>query len=80
MFGKKQQAPTEAIPARNVRPGQIYVCSPSGGPTRRRGSTVIRTNYLQEGEGGKPTVYIETADKPGWTYCLDPDELVTVAA
>lgn len=66
------------LPARQIRKGHVYVSSPSGGPVRGGSSVVTRTNYLEKGEGGKPTVYIETADAPGWTYCLDPNEQVTV--
>lgn len=42
--------------------------------------TVTRASFAQDGEGGQPTVYIEMSDERGWTFCLDPDDKVTVVA
>lgn len=49
-------------------------------PPKHRGKwpTVIDATYLTDGEGGRPTVYIETSDSPGGHYCLRPDDQVTV--
>lgn len=71
----------ETLPACSIRTGHVYVSSPSGGPAELdhgHWPTVIRTNYLENGEGGKPTIYLETSEAPGWVYCLDPDEPVTI--
>lgn len=40
--------------------------------------TITNAEYRAKGEGGNPTVYIETSDAPGWDYCLAPDDQVTV--
>ncbi|MEV0994679.1 hypothetical protein [Nonomuraea sp. NPDC050202] len=71
-----RRLPTTDIPARDVRVGHIYMSS-SAGKARRPGSPVTRINYLED---GKPTVYIETADKPGWSYCLTHEEPVSILA
>lgn len=41
---------------------------------------VTRASFREDGEGGEPTVYIESSEMPGWTWCLDPDEVVKVVA
>lgn len=42
--------------------------------------TVAKASFLQNGEDGKPTVYLEMSDKRGWTHCLAPTDQVTVLA
>ena len=37
-------------------------------------------DYLADGEGGRPTVYVQSSEKPGWTWCLRPGEVVKVVA
>jgi len=46
--------------------------------TKGRWPTVIDADYVERGEGGEPTVYIETSEMPGWTFCLASDDQVTV--
>lgn len=46
--------------------------------TRGKWPTVTDAHYLEHGEGGQPTVYLELNDAPGWTYCLAPNDQVTV--
>lgn len=47
-------------------------------PINGRWPTVTKASYLENGEGGQPTVYLEMSDKRGWTHCLAPDDQVTV--
>jgi hypothetical protein len=47
-------------------------------PLRRRQPTVIDVSYLEDGEGGRPTVYIESSEMRGWTWCLTPTTPVVV--
>ncbi|MEV0382446.1 hypothetical protein [Nonomuraea sp. NPDC050643] len=80
---KASQEATTTLPARSVRVGHRYVSSPTGGRARQRNGSwpaVTKASFLQKGEDDQPTVYIETSDKPGWTYCLSPDEQVTVVS
>lgn len=70
----------DTVAARDVQKGDSYMSSPSGGDGAKRFGRlprVTRTNYLEHGEGGEPTVYLETSDGPG-VYCLYPDEPVNV--
>lgn len=46
--------------------------------TRGHWPTATRAEYRRDGEGGQPTVYLETSDAPGWVFCLRPDDQVTV--
>ena len=39
-----------------------------------------KVSFLEDGEGGHPTVYVESSEKPGWTWCLRPGEVVKVVA
>lgn len=41
---------------------------------------VTRAEYELVGEGGYPTVYVESSEMPGWTWCLRPNETVKVVA
>ena len=43
-----------------------------------RWPTVTKASFLENGEGGHPTVYLEMSDKRGWVHCLAPDDQVTV--
>jgi hypothetical protein len=71
---------TKDIPARDVEVGQQLAAVPDEHLRRRRGvwPTVTRQSFHEDGEGGQPTAYIETHEMPGYTWCLYPDELVTV--
>ena len=40
--------------------------------------TATDAEYVERGEGGQPTVYLALSDSPGWTFCLNPDDQVTV--
>lgn len=71
---------TSTVKARDVQRGDVYVSSPTGGDGERRFGRlprVTRTNHLEEGEGGQPTVYIETSEAPG-VFWFAPDETLTV--
>jgi hypothetical protein len=71
---------TKQIRAIDVEEGQQITAVPSETLRKRRGvwPTVIEQSFLQNGEGGKPTVYIRTHEKPQYVWCLNPDDLVTV--
>jgi hypothetical protein len=71
---------TKAIPARDVTVGQRLAAVPSSHLRRRRGiwPTVTDHAYLEDGEGGQPTVYVESHEHPGSTWCIDPTATVTV--
>jgi hypothetical protein len=71
---------TANIPARDIKQGQQITAVPGEKLRCRKGvwPTVTAQSFLANGEGGKPTVYIETHEMPGWTYCFSPDEPVTV--
>lgn len=47
---------------------------------RRRGQwpTVTDADYLEDGEGGQPTVYLTLSDAAGYSFCLNPSDEVTV--
>lgn len=45
---------------------------------RGRWPTVINASFLEDGEDGQPTVYLELSDKRGWTFPLAPDDQVTI--
>ena len=68
------------VEASAVREGH-QVVEIAGERLRSRGGvypTVSAVETLLVGEGGNPTVYVETEEKPGWTWCLRPDETVIV--
>jgi hypothetical protein len=71
---------TKTIPAKDVEQGQQLTAVAGETLRRRRGvwPTVTDRAYLEDGEGHQPTVYIETHERPGSTWCLDPDDTVTV--
>lgn len=46
--------------------------------TKGRWPTVVDASFVEHGEGGEPTVYIELSDKPGTPYCTSPDDQVTI--
>jgi hypothetical protein len=71
---------TEQVPAKDVQEDQQLTAIPGETLQRRRGvwPTVTQQSFLEDGEGGHPTVYIETHEKPGWVFCLNPDDPVTV--
>lgn len=41
---------------------------------------VTRVDYRADGEGGDPTVYVESSEMPGWTWCLNPSDVVKIIA
>jgi hypothetical protein len=53
-------------------------------PVRRRwlglGPRPVITDavYRADGEDGRPTVYIQASDRPGWDWPLDPYEPVVI--
>jgi hypothetical protein len=44
------------------------------------GYPVVTDKYAVDGEGGEPTVCVESSEMPGLTWCLDPGEIVKVVA
>lgn len=46
--------------------------------TKGHWPTVVDADYWERGEGGQPTVYLSLSDRPGWTFCLAPEDQVTV--
>lgn len=40
--------------------------------------TVVSSDYWERGEGGAPTVYLTLSDNEGMSFCLGPDDDVTV--
>lgn len=62
---------------RRFRPGTYPM---DFGITKSKGQwpTVVDTRFLEDGEGGQPTVYLVLSDDPNGTYCLYPDDDVTV--
>lgn len=87
---------TVDIPARDIHEGQTLAEVDGErlhrGPLRRwycqrrnrqliNGFPVVtKAEWVADGEGGKPTVYIKSSELPGLTWCLDPDEIVKVVA
>lgn len=71
---------TEQIRAIDVKEGQQLTAVPGETLRKRKGAwpTVIEKSFLQNGEGGNPTVYIKTHEKPRYVWCLNPEDLVTV--
>lgn len=79
----------KVVAASEVRVGQTVtkiVCrqSPFGIRNQRirrhRGHwpTAVEVSYRADGEGGLPTVYLTLSDDLTGTFCLDPDDKVTV--
>ncbi|TDD97692.1 hypothetical protein [Actinomadura rubrisoli] len=91
MSGKQQ---TQTIQAREVREDQSVtkvVCRYKSRWRRRpvrdnqqitkaggRWPTVVKATYREHGEGGAPTVYLTLSDDPSMSFCLAPDDEVTV--
>lgn len=87
-------AAERTIKAREVRKGQTVTRVVSHYPSRwlhRRTSedqqvekvhgqwpTVVSADYRARGEGGVPTVYLTLSDDEGMSFCLGPDDAVTV--
>lgn len=71
---------TKQIPARDVRKRDQLTAVPGERlrPRRSGWPTVTDVEYLENGEGGQPTVYIETHEMPGYTWPFRPDEPVRV--
>jgi hypothetical protein len=91
-----QTVATRQIPASDVTEGQALAEVAGEplhrGPVRRwicqrrnrqlvNGFPVVtKAEYEPAGEGGCPTVYVASSDMPGWTWCLRPDEMVSVVS
>lgn len=45
---------------------------------RGKWPTVVSSDYWERGEGGAPTVYLTLSDDEGMSFCLGPDDDVTV--
>lgn len=71
-----------AVEARQVPVGAFvfWAAGETVWPRWFRQPYVTDVSYLERGEGGKPTVYIESSEMPGWAWRLRPDETVVIAS
>jgi len=49
-------------------------------PRKKHGAwpTVVKAEYQERGEDGKPTVYLYLSDRPRASYQIAPDVIVTI--
>jgi hypothetical protein len=72
------------VEASRVRRGDTVTRVVAGGEeqgidkVRGRWPKVLKADYQEVDEDGKPSVYLELSDWPGKSFCLRPDDLVTV--